>query len=262
MKNISGTTDSQNEPSSTAGGYLSKAQVIAWCFAFSSQTVLAVVGNLLTIAIFAFNKKLRTKKSLCLVMNMAFDDSLFVGVCFPVRIYSLAAHKRFQLRRSSTIFRVIYTASPQALFITAVLTAAERFNAIYWPLNHQTISMRAVMACYFDGVELNSSSHVSSATPNQQPTGSECFHLFIRFVSSYDYLSAPSTSSSGESFSKKLFLTICVCFIFELLDPCSDGYQFHKHFWIPHVYLHFAPQFVDLSFQFVYQPNSVRTKNS
>ena len=118
------------------------------------------------------------------------------------------------------------------------------------------------MACYFDGVELNSSSHVSSATPNQQPTGSECFHLFIRFVSSYDYLSAPSTSSSGESFSKKLFLTICVCFIFELLDPCSDGYQFHKHFWIPHVYLHFAPQFVDLSFQFVYQPNSVRTKNS
>ena len=81
------------------------------------------MGNLLTIAIFAFNKKLRTKKSLCLVMNMAFDDSLFVGVCFSVRIYSLAAHKRFQLRRSSTIFRVIYTASPQALFITAVLNS-------------------------------------------------------------------------------------------------------------------------------------------
>ena len=39
--------------------------------------------------------------------------------------------------------QVIYTASPQALFITAVLIAAERFNAIYWPLNHQTISMRA-----------------------------------------------------------------------------------------------------------------------
>ena len=66
--------------------------------------------------------------------------------------------------------------------------AAERFNAIYWPLNHQTISMRAVMACYFDGVEVNFSSHVSSATPHQQPTGSECLHLFIRFVSSCDYL--------------------------------------------------------------------------
>ena len=143
LKNISGTTDSQNEPSSTAGGYLSKAQVIAWCFAFSSETVLAVVGNLLTIAIFAFNKKLRTKKILYLAMNMAFDDLLFAGVCFPVRIYSLAAHKHFQFRRSSTIFRVIYTASPQASFITAVLMTAERFYAIQWPLKHRTISMRA-----------------------------------------------------------------------------------------------------------------------
>ena len=164
---MSGTTDTQNDPSSTAGEFLSKAQVIAWCFAFSSETVLAVVGNLLTIAIFSFNKKLRIKKSLYLVMNMAFADLLFAGACFPVRIYSLAAHKHFQFRRSSTIFRVIYTASSQALFITAVLTAAERFNPIYWPLNHQTISMRAVMACYFDGVEVNYSSHVSSATPNQ-----------------------------------------------------------------------------------------------
>ena len=143
MKNISGTTDSQNEPSSTAGGFLSKAQVIAWCFAFSSETVLAVVGNLLTIAIYAFNKKLRTKKSLYLVMNMAFADLLYPGVCFPVRIYSLAAHKHFQFRRSSTIFRVIYTASPQSSFITAVLMATERFYAIHWPLKHRTISMRA-----------------------------------------------------------------------------------------------------------------------
>ena len=143
MKNISGTTDSQNKPSSTAGEFLSKAQVIAWCFAFSSETVLAVVGNLLTIAIFAFNKKLRTKKSFYLVMNMAFADLLFAGVCFPVRIYSLATHKHFQFRRSSTIFRVIYTASTQASFITAVLMAAERFYAIYWPLKHRTISMRA-----------------------------------------------------------------------------------------------------------------------
>ena len=44
------------------------------------------------------------------------------------------------------------------------------------------------MVCYFDGVEVNFSSHVSSATPHQQPTGSECLHLFIRFVSSCDYL--------------------------------------------------------------------------
>ena len=79
-----------------------------------------------------------------IVMKMALADLLFAGVCFTVRIYSLAAHKQFQFRRSSsTIFRVIHTASTQASFITAVLMAAERFNAIYWPLKHRTISMLA-----------------------------------------------------------------------------------------------------------------------
>ena len=72
-------------------------------------------------------------------MNRALADLLFAGVYFHVCIYSLAA----QFTRSSTIFRVIHTATTQASFITAVLMAAERFNAIYWPLKHRTISMRA-----------------------------------------------------------------------------------------------------------------------
>ena len=93
---MSGTTDTQNEPSSTAGEFLSKAQVIAWCFAFSSETVLAVVGRLLTIAIFAFNKKLRTKKSLYLVVNMAFADLSFAGLClFPGSSLTVSISKAF-----------------------------------------------------------------------------------------------------------------------------------------------------------------------
>ena len=44
------------------------------------------------------------------------------------------------------------------------------------------------MACYFDGVNVSFFSHGFSATPHQQATGSECFHLFIWFVSSCDYL--------------------------------------------------------------------------
>ena len=93
---MSGTTGTQNEPISTAGEFLSKAPVIAWCFAFSSETVLAVVGRLLTIAIVAFNKKIRTKKSLYLVVNMAFADLSFAALCiFPVSSLTVSISKVF-----------------------------------------------------------------------------------------------------------------------------------------------------------------------
>ena len=132
-----------NETSSTAREFLSKAQVIAWCFPFSS-TVLAVVGKLLTIALFAFKKKFGTKKSLYLVMNVAFADLSFAGVCFSVRIFSLVAHKQcFHFEDLLRFFELFILRLPtsQASFITVVLMAAERFNAIYWPLKHRTISM-------------------------------------------------------------------------------------------------------------------------
>ena len=49
----------------------SSVQVIAWSCALATEAVVIVVGNLLTIVLFAFNKKLRSKKSLYLVLNMA-----------------------------------------------------------------------------------------------------------------------------------------------------------------------------------------------
>ena len=50
---------------------LSEAQVIAWSCALASEAVVTVLGILLTIVLFTFNKKLRAKKSLYLVINMA-----------------------------------------------------------------------------------------------------------------------------------------------------------------------------------------------
>lgn len=93
---MSGTTDTQNEPISTAGEFLSKAPLIAWCFAFSSETVLAVVGRLLTINIVAFNKKLRAKKSLYLVVNMAFAGLSFAVLrLFPGSSLTVSISKVF-----------------------------------------------------------------------------------------------------------------------------------------------------------------------
>jgi len=51
----------------------SMTEGIAWCTAFILATLLVVLGNLLTIVLFAANKRLR-RKSLYLVINMAFAD--------------------------------------------------------------------------------------------------------------------------------------------------------------------------------------------
>ena len=139
---------------------------------------------------------------------MAFDDLLFVGVCFPVRIYSLTAHKRtFSISKifydfSSYLYCVyagfVYYCCPNGRWeILCHLLASETSN-----------NFNASMACYFDGVDVSFSSHGFSATPHQLPTtGSECFHLFLRFVSSCDYL-LPQHQYLEKSFSKKLFLII------------------------------------------------------
>ena len=118
----------------------SKAEAIAWCCGHALRAVVITAGNLLTIVLFAFNKKVRKKKSLYLVMNMAFADLLLGGVCLPLFVYVLATCNQFLLPAFLTI---ILTVSSHASFITAALISAERFYAIYWTLKHRTLSTRA-----------------------------------------------------------------------------------------------------------------------
>ena len=66
---------------------LSDAQVIAWSCALALEAVVIFLGNLLTIVLFTFNKKLRNKKSLYLVMNMAFADLVWGGASLPLFVY-------------------------------------------------------------------------------------------------------------------------------------------------------------------------------
>lgn len=75
MKNTS-ETNLSNEKFSMNPDFPSKLEGITWCIAFVLEAILIVVGNLLTVALFAVDKKLR-KKSLFLVINMAFADLLF-----------------------------------------------------------------------------------------------------------------------------------------------------------------------------------------
>jgi len=57
----------------------SKAEGVAWCTALTFSFVFIVLGNLLSIVLFAVNKRIR-KKSLFLVINMAFADLMLGAV--------------------------------------------------------------------------------------------------------------------------------------------------------------------------------------
>ena len=110
--------------------------ILSW-----SEAVVITAGNVLTIILFAFNKKRRARKSLYLVMIMAFADLLLAGARLPWFDYVLATRNQFVLPAFLTI---ILTVSSQDSFITtAALISAERFYAIYWPLKHRTLSTRA-----------------------------------------------------------------------------------------------------------------------
>ena len=123
---------------------LSEAQVIAWSCALASEAVVIVLGNLLTIVLFTFNRKLRNKKRLYLVINMAFADLVLGGASLPLFVYLITATRsRLYFSEFPTFLQIIFTVSSMASFTTAALISAERFYAIFWPLKHRTLSRRA-----------------------------------------------------------------------------------------------------------------------
>ena len=64
----------------------SRVEGITVSFFFLLEAVLIIAGNFLTIGLFAKEKKLR-KKSLLLVVNMAFADLTLGAVSLPLYVY-------------------------------------------------------------------------------------------------------------------------------------------------------------------------------
>ena len=113
---------------------------------FLLEAVLIVAGNFLTIGLFAKEKKLR-KKSLFLVVNMAFADLISGAVSLPLYVYtSIGPNYRLWKTSYKALeigWDVTDTTFSQASLISAVFIAVERFYAIYWPLKHRTLSTKA-----------------------------------------------------------------------------------------------------------------------
>ena len=166
-----------------------------------SEAVVITAGNLLTIFLFAFNKKRPARKSLFLVMNMAFADLLLGGVCLPLFVCVLATRNQ-----CSSSFSYYHSYG----FIAGFVYHHRCFDIsweilrhlYYWPLKHLQREHTHVlfgrrgywlslfpryMFCHSWAQWLCTLSLIYTA----------CFFL---------WLSAARTSAFGESFSKKLFL--------------------------------------------------------
>ena len=143
MKNISAATSSSLNTSEWDLPF--KVKGIIWCGVFAMESICVVIGNLLTIVLFASSRKLR-KKSLLIAINMAFADAMIGIVCLPLHIY-VNIGRAYQLWTPDTslgiMFHITQTVFGQASLISSALISGERFFAIYWPLKHQILPVQA-----------------------------------------------------------------------------------------------------------------------
>ena len=145
------TGTSVNNKSSTYKPYSvpSRAEGITVSVFFLLDACLIVAGNVLTIVLFAKEKKLR-KKSLLLIVNMAFADLVSGAVCLPLYVYLFIGPMYWLWKSDLTSYKtwqigwdVVDTTFSQASLISAVCIACERFYAIFRPLKHRTLSRKA-----------------------------------------------------------------------------------------------------------------------
>ncbi|XP_078368392.1 adenosine receptor A3-like [Oculina patagonica] len=144
MSNTSAANTSLENATDSSMTVPSKAEGIAWCSAFILTSLFIVVGNLLAIILFAYNKTLR-KKSFFLVINMAFADLMLGALSIPFYVWYHLGWD-FQLWTVSMsmplayFFAIVDNVSMVATLISAAFISGERFYAIYWPFRHRTLS--------------------------------------------------------------------------------------------------------------------------
>ena len=123
MENVSAFTRS----------FPSKEERIALCSALILSSVLIIAGNLLTLVLFAVTKPLR-RKSLFLVMNMAFADLMLGAFTLPFYIFVVGGFDGMFLLGS---------------YIFAASISCERFYAVFWPFKHRSLSTRTYRIAIF-----------------------------------------------------------------------------------------------------------------
>ena len=109
---------------------------------------MITVGNFLTIVVFA------SEKSLLLVINMAFADTILGAVSMPLCVFLWIGPTywlwNYKKKLSLDIsWSVVYVSFSQGSLISAAAIAFKRCYAIYWPLKHRTMSFKAYYIIIF-----------------------------------------------------------------------------------------------------------------
>ena len=129
----------------------SKAEGIALYSALILSLVLIIAGNLLTLVLFTVTKRLR-KKSLFLVINMAFADLMLGTFSVPFYIYIVGhTHQLWTAKYGFylTVFRCIDAIFMFGSYLSAVLISCERLCAVYWPFKHRLLSTKTYRIAIF-----------------------------------------------------------------------------------------------------------------
>jgi len=152
MMRTEAATNSSENATGSSRIVPSMAEGIALCTAFILIFVFIAVGNLLTIVLFAVNRSFR-KRSLFLVINMAFADLMLGVLSLPFYIYIVGS--RFELWKDgfpmslSIFYGIVNTFFSTLSLISAAFISGERFYAIYRPFKHRTLSMRTYRIVIF-----------------------------------------------------------------------------------------------------------------
>ena len=282
MKNLSASTSPLNNSFSSMviNEMLSEAQVIAWSCALASEAAVIFLSNLLTIVLFTFNKKLRNKKSLYLVMNMAFADLVWGGASLPLFVYLVTATRsRLYFTEFLTFLQIIFTVFSVSSFTTPALISAERFYAVFWPLKHRTLSTREYKLVILMAWTLATLFSTAYILLFRLSLGA--FFAFatlyglllivticglnivtwrkIQQKSVHCYQKNNANKHANPAFDESSVISIC--WYLEFLDP-RNYYLFVKIFRSKHIFKRSPFHLFYTFFQFFYQSNDVRIKNS
>ena len=167
MENTSWANTTEKIEIRSSTNVLCRLEGIVWSSVFSLLSFFIVVGNLLTIVLFAANKRVR-KKKFFLVINMAFADLLFGAFVLPAYSYNIFS-TFYQLSTENvnwmiTPVKISYTISSGVSLISAALISCERFYAIYRPFRHRRVTVRTyhifIFLSWTPAVALTAVSHV------------------------------------------------------------------------------------------------------
>ena len=141
--------------SASTRSFPSKSEGIALCSAFILSSVLITAGNLLTLVLFAATKPLR-KKSLFLVMNMAFADLMLGAFTLPFYIYLVGDYYQLWTAKFDSehmAYKIFYASFDNIFLLGSYISAAsiscERFYAVFWPFKHRLLSTRTYRITIF-----------------------------------------------------------------------------------------------------------------